>query len=205
MDNIVPNHVCLVTVTYGERFHLLEQVINSAFEAGIEKAIIVNNASEPASHKALQALETRLAEKVTVIHFSENRGSAGGYKAGLEYADQCPNCEYLWLLDDDNRPKEEALAELCRSYKKLSDEKSRNELILLGLREEREPLRKRAQGEPLCKAFPLRSSFMGFHIGQLPHKVGKRLWPTKKNNSSIWLRCKYLMALTEGFFFTRTY
>lgn len=43
--------VYAVTVTYGNRFHLLKQVIDSALREGVSKIIVVDNNSEPESMK----------------------------------------------------------------------------------------------------------------------------------------------------------
>lgn len=44
---------CVVTVTYGNRFQFLKQVIQAAFENEVCKVIVVDNASEPESHQAI--------------------------------------------------------------------------------------------------------------------------------------------------------
>ena len=48
-------------------------------------------------------------ERLKVIYLDENTGSAGGYKLGLEEAYKCNECEFIWLLDDDNKPQKDSL------------------------------------------------------------------------------------------------
>lgn len=49
-----------VTVTYGNRFHLLKQVIDSALAEGVAKIIVVDNNSQPESREKLKAGELEL-------------------------------------------------------------------------------------------------------------------------------------------------
>jgi len=92
-----------VTVTYGNRFHLLKQVIDSALAEGVAKVIVVDNNSVPQSREQLKAYEHELgSDKIKVLYLDDNYGSAGGYKRGLEEAYEDPSCEFIWLLDDDN-------------------------------------------------------------------------------------------------------
>jgi len=149
MNLLQQSHVCAVIVTYGNRFHLVSRVIEAGLRNGVKKVI------------------------VEVVSLSENRGSAGGYKAGLEYAIRCSGCEYIWLLDDDNIPDEGALAALLEQYQELSKTSSPDELALLSLREDREYLRRVANGARVTNVFPRHSSFMGFHLRDLPLKLMK--------------------------------
>jgi GT2 family glycosyltransferase len=161
---VLAAQTCVVTVTYGDRFHLLKEVVDAAVASGVGKLVIVDNASSPASQFAIEGLQAQLAEKVAVIRFAQNLGSAGGYKAGLIYARERSGCDYIWLLDDDNRPAAEALAVLSRHYAALSQTISRNQLAVISLREQMGDLSRVAAGEPVATVFPPRSSFSGFHL-----------------------------------------
>jgi GT2 family glycosyltransferase len=44
--------VCVVTVTYGNRFHLLKLVVDVALKEGVCKVIVVDNNSEPEVEKS---------------------------------------------------------------------------------------------------------------------------------------------------------
>jgi GT2 family glycosyltransferase len=164
---------CVVTVTYGDRFHLLKQVVNAAFASGVRKVVVVDNASSPSSQLAIEGLEAQLAGKIAVIRFPQNRGSAGGYKAGLIYARERSGCDYIWLLDDDNQPAPDALAALSRHYATLSQTVARNELAVISLREQMRDLSRVATGEPVAAVFPPRSSFSGFHLFHLKTQLRK--------------------------------
>jgi GT2 family glycosyltransferase len=95
--------VCVVTVTYGNRFHLLKQVVESALVEGVYKVIVVDNNSEPESREKIKEYEKKLgSQKIKVLYLDDNYGSAGGFKRGLEEAYNDPECEFILLLDDDN-------------------------------------------------------------------------------------------------------
>jgi len=92
-----------VTVTYGNRFHLLKQIIESALSECVAKVIVVDNNSEPQSKEQLQSYEKELgSDKIKVLYLDDNYGSAGGFKRGLEEAYSDEKSEYILVLDDDN-------------------------------------------------------------------------------------------------------
>ena len=57
MNTLNSSDVCVVTVTYDNRFHLLCQVVEAVLNAGVGKVIIVDNASVPESGQRLRELE----------------------------------------------------------------------------------------------------------------------------------------------------
>ena len=101
-----------VTVTYGNRFHLLKQVIDSALAEGISKVIVVDNNSVTQSREKLKEYEKGLNGKIKVLYLDDNYGSAGGFKRGLEEAYNHKECEYILVLDDDNLLEEGSFVKL---------------------------------------------------------------------------------------------
>ncbi len=168
----IPNTFAL-TVTYGDRYMFLQQVVSGVFANGVQKVIIVDNGSAGASKRAIQKLELDSSGRVTVVALAENRGSAGGFKAGLEYARTCSDCEYIWLLDDDNWPADGALAALLNEYGKLSRAVELDRLALVSLRRDQGYYSRIAQGVPPNKVFARKSSFMGFHFLDQPRKFSE--------------------------------
>ncbi len=180
MNQAIPNSVptqntCLVTVTYGDRFQFLQSVIEAAFKNGVFKIFIVSNNAEPNSLEYLRTLEAESKGSIDVIYLPENIGSAGGYKVGLEKAAHCSDCEFIWLLDDDNQPTPNALDELLKHYKELSSTFPPHQLGLLSIRQDREQLQRAARIVDAYKIFPRTSSFLGFHVLDLPRKIMKGL------------------------------
>lgn len=166
--------VFVVTVTYGNRFHLLKQVIDSALLEGVSKIIVVDNNSAPESRERLKAYEEELGnEKIKVLYLDENYGSAGGYKIGLEEAYKDPNCEFIWLLDDDNKPLEGSLRELLRFWDSLEIIDKEQKVALLSYRFNllwSHVIKYRTiKGKQPVEL--LKNSFCGFHIADLPTKL----------------------------------
>lgn len=164
--------VCSVIVTYGDRFHLLKQVIDACLREGIDKIIVVDNASVENSRKQLQELEKKL-DKLEVIYFDENKGSAGGYKAGLKRAYECEECEYIWLLDDDNEPQKNSLRVLKGFWKKYENDNKEENLCLLSYRPDRVAYKEAIMTQNPNLVLGRKNSFLGFHIIDLPIKVAR--------------------------------
>jgi GT2 family glycosyltransferase len=126
--------VCVVTVTYGNRFYLLKQVIDAALSEGIYKIIVVDNNSELESKNKLMEYEKLLNGKIKVLYLDDNYGSAGGFKKGLEEAYNDSECEFIWLLDDDNYPVNGSLKNLLDFWDSLRIENKEEKIALLSYR-----------------------------------------------------------------------
>lgn len=196
--------VCAVVLTYGDRFHLLERVVRAALAGGASKVVLVDNGAHLASKEKIEVLQRSL-DALEVVSLPENKGSAGGYKAGLEHACRTSDCDYIWLLDDDNRPAKDALKELFKHYRELSASYAPDRLALLSMREDRENLKKVAAGAPAHKIFPKRSHFMGFHVLDVPAKVLKLLGQRKgfKDPSSLARPVAIPYGVYGGLFFSK--
>ncbi|ACF14520.1 glycosyl transferase family 2 [Chloroherpeton thalassium ATCC 35110] len=125
----------VVIVTYGNRFCFLEKVINSVFDEGIQKIIVIDNNSVEESRMKLKEYEDKNKEKIKVVYLDDNYGSAGGFKRGLQEAYNDNNCDFIWLLDDDNTPKKGAYIALVDFWEKNKMNKHKN--ILISLRKDR--------------------------------------------------------------------
>lgn len=166
VDRLTPERTCAVTVTYGDRFGLLEQVLTALLRANIGHLIVVDNASEPASQQALyNFVAQHTHDNLTVLTMPHNLGSAGGYKAGIEAALET-ECDFVWLLDDDNVPAEDAFSHLQDAYIELAPQQTL--FALCALRDDRANLKAWAQGVRTAITRP--SSVLGFHVLDIPAK-----------------------------------
>ena len=132
--------VYAVLVTYGNRYHLLKEVLSTLLKMKISKVIIINNNMAEASHQDLSKFIKKHSKKITLLNQGTNTGSAKGYKTGIEFAVKQKDCEYIWLLDDDNKPYENALNELFTAWKNYG---TQNNICLASFREDR-PIYKKA-------------------------------------------------------------
>ncbi|MBI2547973.1 glycosyltransferase [Candidatus Woesearchaeota archaeon] len=117
--------VCMVTVTYNDRFSFLKQVIDAAKKEGVTKVIVIDNHSDEKSRVRLRALaqSKKYRSFLTAISLERNTGSAGGFKRGIEEAMKIKECDFVWLLDDDNMPLPSSLAVLCSFWETLPEDK----------------------------------------------------------------------------------
>lgn len=111
-----------IIVTYNRK-ELLDKSIKALLSQNIEvnKIIIINNASTDGTEKLLTKYEKEYPGKFTIVNLLENLGGAGGFSEGIKKAYN-EDIEYMWIMDDDTIPKENALEELLRVYKN-SEEK----------------------------------------------------------------------------------
>lgn len=163
-----PENVTCVTVTYGDRRELLRQVLDELLRQGVGKVAVVDNGA----HWAVKdELEAAYGAFVDVVVMGRNTGSAGGYAAGIEHALKL-GAEYVWLLDDDNRPEPGCLARLLTAYGRLRADHPADKLAVLAFRPEH--LADVVAGVPLHRINPRRNSFRGFHVLDIPYKFWRR-------------------------------
>lgn len=163
-------NVFAVTVTYGRRWHLLRATIAAAHDEGVDAIVVVDNASQE-DIAALAAAE--FGAFADVVSLPRNTGSAGGFKAGIERA-MARGAEYLFLLDDDNRPERGCLSALRAGHRQeLSAGASSESLAMLAFRSHFHL--DLAMGVPPERVFGRPGSFFNFHLLDIPFKIWRRL------------------------------
>ena len=168
-DNTInPGQVTVVTVTYGERQHLLEPVLRAALAQQVRKIIVVNNGAS----WDINALAIGIGPNaIEVLDMGTNTGSARGCSAGIAQAMEA-GAELIWLLDDDNKPTNSALSVLLAEYVRLREKRAADQLAVLAFRPEQQTTL--AMGGAQNRINPRRSSFHGFHILDVPYKLWRR-------------------------------
>jgi GT2 family glycosyltransferase len=124
-----------VIVTYGDRFRYLKQVVDSLVEQGVEKIVIISNGSDKMSLIKIKKLKSEL-NCIHLIILDKNTGSANGFCVGIDFAHKS-NADFIWLLDDDNYPKKDALNFLTEAWIDLAKEFENKKLALLSYRNDR--------------------------------------------------------------------
>lgn len=157
--------VAVVTVTYGKRWHYLQQVIARLLQDQLVGPIVViDNAAEDRIAEQVQTQGWN--QRVSVIEMGENSGSAKGYKVGIAKAVKFADIEFIYLLDDDNLPDENAISELLNGYSKSG---LNWKVALLSLRPDRpEYVNAAKTGQPLRH---IKNSFLGFHVMNAIRKI----------------------------------
>jgi Glycosyl transferase family 2. len=195
--------VCVVIVTYGNRWSLLQRVLFSTSNLEqVKRIVVVDNNSD---YDLKNFISESNFSKVDLISLPENFGSAYGYKIGIERAITMEDCDYIWLLDDDNNPLDNALDELLKNYYQLLEKYRENEFALLSLREDRLDYRESAIVGNSSRFFPIKDSVFGFHIKQLPIKIIRKLYKKimkfSTTNNYIFQPILIPYAPYGGFFF----
>lgn len=110
--------VLAVIVTYGDRFDLAAGSARSALLAGAKRVLIVNNGCVGLVTAELQKfLDENDEGLIRMIKLPTNLGSAGGFAAGLEFAQNESNLKWVWLLDDDNWATPNCLREAFKTLR----------------------------------------------------------------------------------------
>ena len=195
---IVSNTV-VVTVTYGQRAALLEAVLTALSQTNIFKIVIVSNNAK----WDVDTLAKRVApSKTELLSLPANEGSAVGFARGIEYACDL-GAKFIWLLDDDNVPEANALPTLVSAYSEYSVGIAADRLALLAFRPDHQI--DLAYGISLTRIYPRPSSFLGFHIRDIPYKFLRRIYlPASRHSQNVPAFIDVPIAPYSGLFFHRS-
>lgn len=163
-----PDRVVAVIVTYADRRALLHRVLEALPKQGVTSVVVVNNG---AAWPVKEELRAGHGDFVDVIDMGRNTGSALGYASGIQHAlDR--GADYIWLLDDDNRPRGNALQKLQEAFAEAAAAMPRDRVAVLAFRPDHQA--DIAAGVPASRVNPRLNSFRGFHVLDLPYKFWRR-------------------------------
>lgn len=185
--------VTVIIVTYANRFSLLNRVIEVCLRSGVNDIVVVDNNSDKSSVDQLKTME-REKPNMHIIWNSLNLGSAKAFKQGLQFAQKLPN-SFIWLLDDDNQPEENALNNL----KAFWVGKSNDVKCLLAYRPDREQYKNAIELDQQDLILGKKNSFSGFHIFDKLHK----LFPVKMAKPNLERSGKIPYTPYGGMFFEK--
>ena len=152
-------NVYAVTVTYGNRSAFVATLAERLISLNVHKLIIIDNGSPAGNRARLEDLVNRYPSKVALISLTENTGSAGGFKKGLLAAEGHQDCDFIWLLDDDNLPDPNALKQLLLTYQRLNEN-----CCLVSLRKNRILYRKIFNEKDVKRKFNPNNSFINYSL-----------------------------------------
>jgi len=113
MPDAVFRPVTVVTVTYGDRWKYLSRLLQFLqTQSAVTQVIVVDNASAKSIEKLV--VEGGFQNLVKVLTEDRNLGSAAAYAHALRYVNEQRRAQFVYLLDDDNLPDENAIANLAR-------------------------------------------------------------------------------------------
>lgn len=189
---------CIVTVTYGDRKHLLEQMIEGGLGQGLTRFVVVNNGAQwDVSELKLMFPDLDLE----IVDMGSNKGSAAGFAAGIQRAYDL-GVEYIWLMDDDNCPQIGCLDELLHVYARESQTTPADRLAVLAFRPEHQA--DVAMGVATHRINPRANSFRGFHVLDIPYKIWRRTpWGKPRVRGALPATVALDMAPYSGLLFHR--
>ena len=170
-------NVCAVTVTYGNRSGFVARLAERLMGGNLYKFIIIDNGSPAENRQKLISLAKTYLSKVEIISLKENTGSAGGFKAGIMAAERHHDCDFIWLLDDDNLPDSDALDQLQLTYRRLNEN-----CCLVSLRKDRLLYRKIFNDADVKRKFNPYNSFINFNF---LHAFTKKFFYSRKKFDQI--------------------
>ncbi|WP_425148377.1 glycosyltransferase [Deinococcus sp.] len=159
-------------VTYGERDHLLRQVIEKLQSIDIDFVVVVANGVGVKSEGYIKNVE--VAHNNVIVCWSDvNTGSSGGIAIGLDYIMTYLEVDYVWMLDDDNVPEDLSLFHLINEASFLADPL----IAFHSSRSTNSPDSKRGR-----MLFPGRSSFFEFDIYTIAIRVLRSILKFKETS-----------------------
>ena len=104
--------VIAVVVTYNRKILLLNCIDALLHQSlNFDKIIIVYNASTDGTIEFLEAKKILDHPKLVLLKQNENTDGAGGFSTGMKYAFES-GADYVWMMDDDAVPHQNALEQL---------------------------------------------------------------------------------------------
>ncbi len=108
--------VAAVVVTYNRKT-LLSECIQALLHQQLPEAVsldllVVDNASTDGTDDMVKPM-ARQNDRIHYLPLTKNLGGAGGFHYGMKWAAE-QGYDYIWIMDDDTIPEEEALANLLK-------------------------------------------------------------------------------------------
>lgn len=101
-----------VVVTYN-RLSLLKECLNALLSQNhpLNKIFVINNNSTDGTKSYLDEVSKKYPT-IIPVHLKKNVGGAGGFNVGLKLFIKKSKADYVWIMDDDTIPKNDALEKL---------------------------------------------------------------------------------------------
>lgn len=113
--------VIALVVTYNRK-KLLAQCLESLFAQtyNLDRILVINNCSTDGTELLFEEKGKFYNKQIEFITMKKNLGGAGGFEKGFKIAAQY-DYDWLWIMDDDTIPEEDALENLLKSKEKINN------------------------------------------------------------------------------------
>lgn len=113
--------VAVVTIMFGDRWKFLSQVVTAIMrDSHVVTMVIVDNGSKN-SEEISRGVE-QYGDRIVVLKQKKNLGSAGGFAVGLSYV-RTVDCDFVFILDDDSVPEDDAIEQFLEIRKLFPNKK----------------------------------------------------------------------------------
>ena len=177
--------LCVVIVTYGKRFKLLEQVVKRVLEEGVCSIFIVSNAVVSDDYDLIKKMQKNNSSKIKIITKKQNMGSSGGYKSGIFLAYEESGCDFILLLDDDNLLHKGAIKALIHSWNAISREGKDREIALFANRLSQSIYKESLVNGDADLFLTRPNNFIGFHLFDLCKVLKKVFFGGFKSKNGV--------------------
>jgi GT2 family glycosyltransferase len=157
--------VTVVTVVYGSRWPFLKQVADACLgDKQVKTFVIVDNGCHDAV--LMDEYAAKYGSRVVILRQSGNIGYSGAISKGLTFA-RDTDCDFVFVLDDDSVPEEEAIAHFLGNLRLLEGKK----VILVGNRVDVPGNKDIFTARPLQDAPPRGTLFEVFSLRKLRNAI----------------------------------
>lgn len=181
-------NICAIIVVFDYNKESLNTIISRLFEMNIDRIILIDNGN--------YNLDFSLDEMITVITSGKNLGAVGGFSLGMKEALKS-ECDYFWLLDEDNYPEPKALLEIGRHWKKLIRTNKEDKLMVYSYRPQLFKHLHISRSKGVASIGPLKNSYLGFHYLQVFKFITTRI---RKKASHLPSKTTKLIRMDTGYF-----
>jgi rhamnopyranosyl-N-acetylglucosaminyl-diphospho-decaprenol beta-1,3/1,4-galactofuranosyltransferase len=113
--------VTVVTVVYGKRWNLLQQVAEASLaDDKVTTFVIVDNGCADAV--AMDAYTAQYGSRIVILRQTKNIGYSGAISKGMAYA-RDTECDFVFVLDDDSVPEPHAIDYFLENLKFFANKK----------------------------------------------------------------------------------
>lgn len=190
--------VCAIILAFDHRKPFLPEVIERLYELKISKIIIVDN--NPSSRPTQNIIPN---DKITILNEQLNVGSAAGFGDGIAAALNS-DCDFFWLLDDDNLPDLHSLSELKLEWKKREKLIDANKLMLVSKRPDVFRYINPKIVDDFIHITPPGNSYLGFHYSKLLRLISNKLNLNNHGDKALNNVIEMDAAYYGGLFFHRS-
>lgn len=156
------NNISVVILTYSDRRSFVFKILIFLKKYDFNNIILVLNGVT----WDVDGYGCDILDGIDIVRLSDNFGPAIGYSEGIKHALRV-GAELVWLLDDDNLPREDAVHKLLYRFNQYFV----NNDMMLALSSARPTYQNTANAFSLHSLVPMHSCFMGFHVFHVVYKL----------------------------------